>query len=571
MGAASRSVREAACRGYTRRQTRFPRSPARRPARTRARLNRSPHRRFVVTARLEVGEEVERAGHEHRLAERVGERERGARGRRTPRRRRTTAARARRAPPPGARADSTSGVATNASPDAGERREHRVDVLVARESTPSPCSPPPGAARRATGRRRGCARRRGPRSPRRSSRPGSATPTAADASTGLPRNALAAAAASAVEPPVSTTTSPRPLPGRAAPTRARRARPCSRGGSPRASRAAIASRVDAEHVRVLERDVREHDDARRVERRSSRRAGRRARPRPPRPRPRAARNATNAAARQRLELGRLEPLGGGPHPASAASRSASAPSTRIRSAHDRDVRREVRARRAGPSRAEELLDHPRRRRLAVRPDDVHGGQAALRLAERGEQRAHPLEPEAVARPGRERLEPGDVASRGLRAEERRARAGTARASRAPPSTTSAGAFATNRSFASIPSARAISFASRVPLGLDVAGRLRAARAGRRPRRCAAPRPCRARPGRRCGGRPAPPPARGRARRPSPAYAASGSGHGETISRASRPGRCDQISSVTCGMSGWRSASSRLERGERRRAASSSPS
>ena len=39
---------------------------------------------------------------------------------------------------------------------------------------------------------------------------------------------------------------------------------------------------------------------------------------------------------------------------------------------------------------------------------MHGGQPGLRLAERGEQRAHPLEPEPVARPRRERLEPGDV-------------------------------------------------------------------------------------------------------------------------------------------------------------------
>ena len=37
---------------------------------------------------------------------------------------------------------------------------------------------------------------------------------------------------------------------------------------------------------------------------------------------------------------------------------------------------------------------------------------------------------------------------------------------------------------------------------------------------------------------------------------SGSGHGETIRRASRAGSCDQISSVTCGITGCSSASSR---------------
>ena len=43
---------------------------------------------------------------------------------------------------------------------------------------------------------------------------------------------------------------------------------------------------------------------------------------------------------------------------------------------------------------------------------------------------------------------------------------------------------------------------------------------------------------------------------SSAKRSSGSGHGETISRASRAGSCAQISSVTCGMTGCRSASSR---------------
>src|SRR6186997_2705156 len=64
-------IREAACRGYTRRQTRFRRLPARRPARRRGR--RTVRASWFSSRRLEVGEQVERPRHEHRLAERVRE------------------------------------------------------------------------------------------------------------------------------------------------------------------------------------------------------------------------------------------------------------------------------------------------------------------------------------------------------------------------------------------------------------------------------------------------------------------------------------------------------------------
>ncbi len=137
-----------------------------------------------------------------------------------------------------------------------------------------------------------------------------------------------------------------------------------------------------------------------------------------------------------------------------------------------------------PAARSSCRDHQRRRRLAVRPDDVHrAGSAACGSPSVCEQRAHPPEPEAPrARARALSSQPTFVIMFSQEAgrtmcPEGRARAGTARASRARRSTTSAGAFATKRSFASIPSARAISLRSRArsastspcrlpPLGLD---------------------------------------------------------------------------------------------------------
>ena len=117
----------------------------------------------------------------------------------------------------------------------------------------------------------------------------------------------------------------------------------------------------------------------------------------------------------------------------------------------------------------------------------------------------------------------------------RARGGSARASRAPRPTTSGGAFATKRSFASIASARATSLrrrsisASRLPSTFARLGRTTAAKIRRsssepsstwtplRRKICAAS----------CTRSSAP---------ASSANRASGSGHGETISRASRSGQ-----------------------------------
>src|SRR5581483_11098839 len=65
----------------------------------------------------------------------------------------------------------------------------------------------------------------------------------------------------------------------------------------------------------------------------------------------------------------------------------------------RDVRRRVR----GP--ADRAGDAPGGGRLSLRPDDVNRRERALRIAEPCEQRAHPLRPEPVLGPRRERLEP----------------------------------------------------------------------------------------------------------------------------------------------------------------------
>src|SRR5207302_7400065 len=87
----------------------------------------------------------------------------------------------------------------------------------------------------------------------------------------------------------------------------------------------------------------------------------------------------------------------------------------------RDVGRGVGADRQACSRQEGGCPS-RRRRLAVRADDVDCGVSALRLAELGEQVTHPPQAELLG-PGRKRLD--ELSLRG-----HRARAGTWRASRA---------------------------------------------------------------------------------------------------------------------------------------------
>ena len=233
-------------------------------------------------------------------------------------------------------------------------------------------------------------------------------------------------------------------------------------------------------------------------------------------------------------------------------------------------------------------------RLALRPDDVDRVERALRVAEPLEQRLHPLEPEAVlgqgeARPpsrvGRQtphraRVRPGcddrstacqqgkcdsrhvgSPSMTGLayrprqRRRARRARGGSARASRARRATTSAGAFWTKRSLASIFSARAISWRSRArsasasprrPLrgALGLHDRLEDPRLVALERRhdAGAAEHLRRLLHARRALRPRP---RRRPRATAPRSAACGA-----------PGRFDQISSVTCGITGCSSVSSR---------------
>src|SRR6185437_436711 len=69
-----------------------------------------------------------------------------------------------------------------------------------------------------------------------------------------------------------------------------------------------------------------------------------------------------------------------------------------------DVRREVGADREARVR-EQRLGRPRRRRLPVRADDVDRRIPPLRIAELGEQRADPLEPEALCGPRAQALNP----------------------------------------------------------------------------------------------------------------------------------------------------------------------
>ena len=147
----------------------------------------------------------------------------------------------------------------------GEGLEHQLRPLVGEDRADERRSRGPAAAAGGSRRRRGCGRRprsRAARSPRRSSRPGSATSCAACGSTVAPRNASAAAAASARLLLPATTTlrgavlAREPLPLRVAEHDGRsRLHDRELLGGDRLARV-------AEDVHVVERDVREHDDAR---------------------------------------------------------------------------------------------------------------------------------------------------------------------------------------------------------------------------------------------------------------------------------------------------------------------
>ena len=178
----------------------------------------------------------------------------------------------------------------------------------------------------------------------------------------------------------------------------------------------------AEHVRVVEPDVREQHDAsaedvRRVE---------------PAPEPRLddrrvharVREGRERGGRDDLELGRADALGCGTderHRLLEVRLGAVDPDPLAPARH---VRRDGRADRE-PLGEEELLDRDRRRRLPVRAHDVDRGVRLLRVAELGEERAHPLEPEAFAGPGRERVEPAFAAHTFSSLARRFTRRGTA--------------------------------------------------------------------------------------------------------------------------------------------------
>ena len=119
-------------------------------------------------------------------------------------------------------------------------------------------------------------------------------------------------------------------------------------------------------------------------------------------------NASKRGGGDRLELRRADAARPPAERARAPpARSAGRPSILIRSLHDRTCGESV-APTESPSREQQLLDRDRRRRLPVRPDDVDGRVGELRIAELGEQRLHPVEPEAVLGPGAQPGEPGDV-------------------------------------------------------------------------------------------------------------------------------------------------------------------
>ena len=257
--------------------------------------------------------------------------------------------------------------------------------------------------------------------------------------------------------------------------------------------------------------------------------------RPPSP---ASTTATSTLARrelgergggQHLELRRAGRSAAARTRSSACSRSASSPSTWIRSLPAGARAARCTRRRAAPRARGSAADRARRRRLAVRADDVDRREA--RAAGR----------RASASSARIRSSPnssghGESDSSQSVCRVHRARGGSARASRARPRRPRPGAFATKRSFASIPSARAISPAQPLALGLDVR-RSPCARSGLTTAskiRCSSPSSCGD--ARRCGGR-SPPPSCTRSSAPASAVVApSGSGHGATISRDSRAGQ-----------------------------------
>ena len=162
----------------------------------------------------------------------------------------------------------------------------------------------------------------------------------------------------------------------------------------------------AEHVGVLEPDVREQDDARADDVRGivpAAEPGLDDRDVDVAP----AANAVEGGGSDRLELRRADALGRRPNARERrrqVRRQAVDPDPLAPRPH---VWRERRPDRE-PFGEQQLLDRDRRRRLPVRPDDVDGRVGELRIAELGEQCLHAIEPEAVLGPGAQSCEPADV-------------------------------------------------------------------------------------------------------------------------------------------------------------------
>ena len=102
---------------------------------------------------------------------------------------------------------------------------------------------------------------------------------------------------------------------------------------------------------------------------------------------------------QRFELGGANLLGGSPHPADRGAEIGLAAVDANPLPPAGHMRRDRRAN-PEPVREQQRFDRARRRRLAVRSDDVDCRVRVLRLPERFEQRPHPIEPKAVDRPRR---------------------------------------------------------------------------------------------------------------------------------------------------------------------------
>jgi len=156
----------------------------------------------------------------------------------------------------------------------------------------------------------------------------------------------------------------------------------------------------AEHLGVLQRDVRHHLDRR------TENVGRIVPPTETRLDNRhvdtCCRKLCEGCGGEHLELRRVETLGFGAHARNRRFEVSLFTAHTDPLAPPAHVGRDVRAD-GHTGVGEQRLDRASDGRLAVRPDHVNGRIAKLGVAEPGEERLDPLEPEAVLRPGAQRL------------------------------------------------------------------------------------------------------------------------------------------------------------------------